>query len=193
MKDTYIVFELVLVGFQVLIWVLLLVLSVFGYHWIDIDFVKDWATQLSFAALGVAYMLGVIFDKAIASLPFSWIIGGGALTKMRDLPSPLEMRMQILAKKAEVYEVLEKRINQHRLVRATVVNLALISISALIFFLVRLGFNLRVLIIFLFLSVLFVGLALFTGRRSAYTLTLELFHAREALQGSDLPAKKRAD
>lgn len=46
MKDTYIVVELVLVGFQVLIWVLLLVLSVFGYHWIDIDFVKDWATQL---------------------------------------------------------------------------------------------------------------------------------------------------
>jgi hypothetical protein len=41
MKDTYIVVELVLVGFQVLIWVLLLVLSVFGYHWIDIDFVKD--------------------------------------------------------------------------------------------------------------------------------------------------------
>ena len=125
MKETYIVFELVLVGFQVLIWVLLLVLSVFGYHWIHIDFVKDWATQLSFAALGIAYMLGVIFDKAIASLPFSWIIGGGALTKMRDLPSPLEMRMQILARKAEVYEVLEKRINQHRLVRATVVNLAL--------------------------------------------------------------------
>ena len=102
MKDTYIVFELVLVGFQVLIWLLLLVLSVFGYHWIDINFVKDWATQLSFAALGVAYMLGVIFDKAIASLPFSWVIGGGALTKMRDLPSPLEMRMQILARKAEV-------------------------------------------------------------------------------------------
>ena len=193
MKDTYIVFELVLVGFQMLIWVLLLVLSVFGYHWIHIDFVKDWATQLSFAALGVAYMLGVIFDKAIASLPFSWVIGGGALTKMRDLPSPLEMRMQILARKAEVYEVLEKRINQHRLVRATVVNLALISISALIFFLTRLGFNLRLLIIFVFLSVLFLVLALFTGRRSAYTLTLELFHARRALEASDPQEKARPD
>lgn len=193
MKETYIVFELVLVGFQVLIWVLLLVLSVFGYHWIHIDFVKDWATQLSFAALGIAYMLGVIFDKAIASLPFSWIIGGGALTKMRDLPSPLEMRMQILARKAEVYEVLEKRINQHRLVRATVVNLTLISISAVIFFLTRLGFNLRLLIIFIFLSALFLGLALFTGRRSAYTLTLELFHAREALEASDPQGKGRPD
>ena len=193
MKETYIVFELVLVGFQVLIWVLLLVLSVFGYHWIHVDFVKDWATQLSFAALGVAYMRGVIFDKAIASLPFSWVIGGGALTKMRDLPSPLEMRMQILAKKAEVYEVLEKRINQHRLVRATVVNLALISISALILFLTRLGFNLRLLIIFIFLSLLFLGVALFTGRRSAYTLTLELFHAREALEASDPQGKVRRD
>jgi hypothetical protein len=193
MKETYIVFELVLVGFQVLIWVLLLILSVFGYHWIHIDFVKDWATQLSFAVLGIAYMLGVVFDKAIASLPFSWIIGGGALTKMRDLPSPLEMRMQILARKAEVYEVLERRINQHRLVRATVVNLALISISALIFFLTRLGFNLRLLIIFVLLSVLFLGLALFTGRRSAYTLTLELFHAREALEASDPQGKVRPD
>jgi len=193
MKDTYIVFELVLVGFQVLIWVLLLLLSIFGYHWIHIDFVKDWATQLSFAALGVAYMLGVIFDKAIASLPFSWIIGGGALTKMRDLPSPVEMRMQILARKAEVYEVLEKHINQHRLVRATVVNLALISISALIFFLTRLGFNLRLLIIFVFLSLLFLALAVFTGRRSAYTLTLELLHARDALQASNSQEKARPD
>ena len=87
------------------------------------------------------------------------------------------MRMEILTKKPEVYDVLERRINQHRLVRATVFNLALISLSALIFIAAQLGLTIRRLVVFAFLSVVFIGLALFTGRRSAKVLYFELFHA----------------
>src|SRR4051812_5654203 len=117
-----IIFELVLIGFQVLIWVSLLILTVFGYNWLQLESLKQWSAQLSVALVGVAYMFGLIFDKAVSALPYSWIVGGGALTKAGDLPSPLEMRMHILAKKPEVSEVLERRINQHRLVRSTVFN-----------------------------------------------------------------------
>jgi hypothetical protein len=182
--DTYIIFELVLVGFQVLIWVSLLVLAVFGYDWLHLDGLKEWSAELSVALVGVAYMFGLIFDKAVGALPYSWIFGGGALRTVGDMPSPLTMRMEILTKKPEVFETLEKRLNQHRLVRSTVFNLALISLSGLIFFLSRIGFNLRLFIVFLILSVLFLVLALFTGHRSAETLYFEILHVYQTINPS---------
>lgn len=144
-------------------------------------------------------MFGLIFDKAVGALPYRWTLGGSALTKIGDLPSPLVMRMEILVEKPEVYEVLEKRINQHRLVRSTVFNLALISLSALVFFTAQLGFTIRLLVVFLLLSIMFMGLALFTGRRSGETLYFELFHAYKAIsapgsvdsRGSDLPSSSQ--
>lgn len=115
---------------------------------------------------------------------------------MRDLKDT-SIILEILTKKPEVFEALERRINQHRLVRATVFNLALISLSALIFFIARLGFTVRLFIAFLALSVVFVGFALFTGKRSAQTLYLELLYAYNSivpsnesndLEGQNLPS-----
>lgn len=117
LKVASIIFELVLIGFQVIIWVFLLVLAIFGYHWINFNSLPQWSTQLSIAFVGVAYMFGLIFDKAVGALPYTWIIGGSHLTKIGDKPSALMMRMEVLTKKPEIYEVLEKRLNQHRLVR----------------------------------------------------------------------------
>jgi len=80
-----------------------------------------------------------------------------------------------------MYDVLQKRINQHRLVRSTVFNFALISLSALLFVFTRFGFDFRLFAVLVFLSAFFVGLTLFTGRQSARTLILELRYAKEAL------------
>ncbi|HEY0322514.1 MAG TPA: hypothetical protein VGC66_16280 [Pyrinomonadaceae bacterium] len=183
-KDTSIIFELVLIGFQVLIWVSLLVLTIFGYHWLNLEGLKEWSAELSVALVGVAYMFGLIFDKAVGALPYSWIIGGSTLTRTDESPSILEMRMNILTKKPEIFDALERRINQHRLVRSTVFNLALISLAALAFLMTQLGFSIRLFIVFLLLSALFVGLSLFTGRRSAETLYLELFQVYKAINES---------
>jgi hypothetical protein len=180
-KDIPIIFELVIVGFEVLAWISLLVLALFGYQWIDLGLVSQWATQLSFALLGLAYMLGLIFDKAVASLPFGWIVGHGAVAETNNSASPLRMRMEVLARDPDMYDVLQKRINQHRLVRSTVFNFALISLSALLFVFTRFGFDFRLFAVLLFLSALFVSLTLFTGRQSARTLILELQYARESL------------
>ncbi|HVI76624.1 MAG TPA: hypothetical protein VM715_00370 [Candidatus Acidoferrum sp.] len=185
MKDIPIIFELVIVGFEVLAWIFLLALSLFGYKWIELDFVTQWATQLSFGLLGLAYMFGVIFDKAVSSLPFGWIVGHGAVAETADLPSPLRMRMQVLARNPEIYNELQKRINQHRMVRSTVFNFTLISLSALLFVFTRFGFDLRLFGLLVFLSTVFVSLTLFTGRQSARTLMLELQYASEELNRKD--------
>lgn len=108
-------------------------------------------------------------------------MGGSAPTETSKFPSPLAMRMEVLVKKPEAFDALQKRVNQHRLVRASVFNLALISLSALAFFVAQLGSRLRLFIVLLLLSILFVGLALFTGRRSAETLYFELSQAHKAL------------
>ena len=185
MKDIPIIFELVIVGFEVVAWILLLVLSLFGYQWIELNFVTQWATQLSFGLLGLAYMFGVIFDKAVSSLPFGWIVGHGAVAETADLPSPLRMRMEVLARNPEIYNQLQTHIIQHRLVRSTVFNFALISLSALLFVFTRFGFNLRLIGLLVFLSAFFVSLTLFTGRQSARTLMLELQSASEELNRKD--------
>lgn len=62
---------MVLIGFQMLIWVALLILTVFGYSWLNLNALNQWSAQLSIAPGGVAYMSGLIFDKAISSLPLS--------------------------------------------------------------------------------------------------------------------------
>lgn len=186
LKDTAIILELVLIGFQVMIWVSLLVLTTFGFGWVHLNSLKQWSTEISVGLVGVAYMLGLIFDKAVSALPYSWIVGG-TQTPDEDSPSPLAMRMEILSTKPEVFEALERRINQHRLVRATVFNLALISTSALLFFIVRLGFTLQLFIAFLSLSILFVGFALFTGKRSAQNLYFELLHSYKTIMSSKCP------
>jgi hypothetical protein len=184
-KDIPIIFELVIVGFEVLAWILLLALTLFGYQWIELNFVTQWATQLSFGLLGLAYMFGVIFDKAVSSLPFGWIVGHGAVAETADLPSPLRMRMEVLARNPEIYNQLQSHINQHRLVRSTVFNFALISLSALLFVFTRFGFDLRLIGSLVFLSAFFVSLTLFTGRHSARTLMLELQYASEELNRKD--------
>ena len=67
MKDIPIIFELVIVGFEVLAWILLLALTLFGYQWIELNFVTQWATQLSFGLLGLAYMFGAIFEGGVVT------------------------------------------------------------------------------------------------------------------------------
>ncbi|HEY2846339.1 MAG TPA: hypothetical protein VGI80_00890, partial [Pyrinomonadaceae bacterium] len=173
---------LVLIGFQMMIWMSLVVFAIFGYEWISLNALAPWSTQVSVALVGTAYMFGLIFDKAVGSLPYSFIIGGGELEKVGKRPTALTMRAEILTGNPEIYEILERRLNQHRLVRATVFNLALISITALVFLIVRIGFDARLIILFVVLSILFVGLSLFTGRRSAETLYFELLHAYKSIQ-----------
>src|SRR5256714_8935060 len=97
-KDAAIIFELVLIGFQTLIWVSLLVLAVFGYGWLRLDGLKQWSTELSVALVGVAYMFGLIFDRAVGALPYSWIIGGGGLKETGRLAQPPLIWVGILAK-----------------------------------------------------------------------------------------------
>ena len=44
MKEIPAIFGFVIVGFEVLVWIFLLVFTLFGCHWINLHFVSEWAT-----------------------------------------------------------------------------------------------------------------------------------------------------
>ena len=63
------------------------------------------------------------------------------------------------------------------------------------FFLIRLGFSMRLFISFLVLSILFVGFSLFTGKRSAEIICFDLRHAFKAIDPervADLEERKQS-
>jgi hypothetical protein len=93
--------------------------------------------------------------------------------------------MDILTKDSDTFDVIEKRLNQHRLVRATVFNLALTSLAALAFVIMRVGFDFKLFSVLIGLSIVFVALSFFTGRRSAETLYFEMFHVYTAINGAE--------
>src|SRR5581483_5499213 len=68
MGTTSLVVETVIIGFQSLVWIMLIIFIVFGYDWLDLSKLKDWSTIISLALLGVSYTLGIILSSFYGSL-----------------------------------------------------------------------------------------------------------------------------
>jgi hypothetical protein len=184
MNNTTVVLEILLIGFQVVIWFTFVVLTVFGYSWIRLDFLKEWSAQISASIVGVAYMLGIVFDRVSSELGDRGRIGRFRTTRP---PTSAKVRtyqqMEILTNNPEVYEYLDKRMNQHRLLRSTVFNLVLISITSLVFSIARLRVSWRLVIFISIFSAVMIKLALFTWDNSSRTLEREFEGVRKAMRG----------
>src|SRR6267142_1778430 len=132
MGTTALIVEMVIIGFQVLVWISIMILVVVGYKWIDLSKLKDWAAPISIAFIGVSYTLGIIFDGFIRSLFYPFepgpirMIGGGSVR-------PAEQMAYVIATNTDAADELYKMANRSSLIRATAVNLLIISISSLVF------------------------------------------------------------
>jgi hypothetical protein len=143
MGTTSIIVEMVIIGFQVLVWMTLVVLTVFGYQWIDLSKLKDWTTLLSVALVGTSYTLGIVFDSFIASLFAPWEYRSRMWLPDKITENPGRMRAYIMAKNPDASEELLKRANRNSLIRATSLNLVLISITLLIWVQKQFGFSVK--------------------------------------------------
>jgi len=152
MGTTSLIVEMVIIGFQVLVWMTLIVFVVFGYNWIDLSKLKDWTTIISLALVGIAYTLGIVFDNFIGTLFTPW-----ESKSWRWLPehhgqspgrmTPGRMRAYIIASNSQASEDLTNRANRSSLVRATSLNLLLITISSLVLVLKQFGFSWKLLLL----------------------------------------------
>ena len=62
MGTTSLVVELLIIGSQVTTWVILLLLSIYGYKWIDLKFLTDGAGLITLALIAASYSLAMILE-----------------------------------------------------------------------------------------------------------------------------------
>lgn len=174
MGTTALIVEMVIIGFQVVVWMSLIILVIVGYDWIDVSKFKDWATPISIALVGVSYTLGIIFDSFIRLLFITL-----------EPASPGNMMAYIIATNTDAAEELNKRANRSSLVRATSLNLLIISVSSLIFVKKYFGWSIRILTLIVVFSILLTGLALLTWFRSVSGYNYYVREVYEALKQSE--------
>ena len=122
MGTTSLIVEMVIIGFQVLVWMSLIVLILFGYKGIDLSKLKDWTAVISLALVGASYTLGIVFNSFVGALFAHWEFESWRwLLRPSDLKGgehPARMRAYITAFNSGASEDLTKRTNRNSLVRA---------------------------------------------------------------------------
>ncbi len=133
MGTTLLIVEILIIGFQVLFWIILLFLDFFGFKFNVLYLIKE-NIGLSLILLTImGYSLGIIFDSFIA-----WIFNRLKLDKhLFETKDGLNV-INILHKNPEIHKFLDSQFSRYRLVRATLFNLPIITIvltiSILIFY-----------------------------------------------------------
>lgn len=142
MSTTALVIEHLITGLQAAIWLSLLVLAAFGWNWINLSVLKDFTTILTFVGLATVYPIGIFVDE-LADFAFKpWM---KRIRKRRFRlegfdPGNLDLTTMNLLQRTDD-EFLKSYFNyirmRIRVSRSTAINLALITITSLIFTIVR--------------------------------------------------------
>jgi hypothetical protein len=129
--------EILVTGLQATLWLTFVRLTATGVDWIDdpiAEPLKAWATLITVFVVGFAYALGTIIDRIADSLLSRY--------DKKDESKPLKenwskVRLQMMAQDQELNKFLEYVRSRLRIVRATVLNLSLITVTVSIFLYTR--------------------------------------------------------
>jgi len=143
MKTTSLIIEFVIIGFQVIIWIILALISIWEYKSFNFDILKDWTAPLTLATIGVSYTFGIMFDSFTASLFAPWSYQSKKVFWLkRTFPeSPSKMRAHIMINHPEAYKDVELKYNQNRLLRSSILNIFLICFFAIYYYLKTYGIS----------------------------------------------------
>lgn len=142
MSTTLLFAELIIIGVQAILWIFLLLLTIFGLDWLNILKnlnLSDWQTTIVIVALSLVYMIGIIVDR-IADLLFA-----GWDKKLRDkiCPKPpmaiAVMRFELGKDNEYLNRQFEYTRSRMRISRSSVVNFTLSTLFGLILILTRFG------------------------------------------------------
>jgi hypothetical protein len=142
MATTAVFAEILIVGLQVEAWLVLVLLSIFGTEWIDLDPLGDFAALLTVVVLGLAYVLGIIVDRLADTLldRFERTKPGKRVkrrfSKNKKLVKPAKvatMRMMVMLESDGATRFLDYQRSRWRIARATVVNLGLAGPAAALY------------------------------------------------------------
>lgn len=138
MGTTLIIVELVIIGFQVLVWVTLLLWPVLKPNLVHLKHMENWVPVVALSVVAMAYTLGVVFDRFLgflASISYSqrllkWLklTFGHQTNEPTSTVTLTEKHYYIMQRNPEAYKQWEYNDRQVRLLRATFANAFLIAI-----------------------------------------------------------------
>jgi hypothetical protein len=151
MNTTAIFVEILVIGMQAIIWIVLLVLSLVGYDWLSAIPVNldKWSVFVTILLIAYCYTLGIIVDRLadglfILTKKFMLVKPRNLLLRINRVRQTFEEsaqdhRMETLASEGGATVFLEYIRSRLRILRATVLNLFLITITSLLFISSRCG------------------------------------------------------
>jgi len=174
MSTTVVFAELLIVGIQAIVWLLLVLLSLFGINWIKVDvlnFLKDWVQIITVFVLAFAYTFGIIIDRISDSFlnPISKNIKKRYIDN--SLPKITYMRLYIKTQSQPLNDYIDYIRSRQRIARSTAFNIFLTMIGLWLLYFIRLTNKVDIIIIFSINICLLVmcGLSIFVWMRISET------------------------
>lgn len=135
MSTTTLFVELVIIGLEVIVWLMLLISSIFGITWfLPISTVFDKANLfMSLLTFSVAYVLGIIFDEIYDFFIRPW--ENRIQKQLQDAghPKMWDMQAYIFSHSDEATSQLHYVRARLRILRASIFNIALIALFTILF------------------------------------------------------------
>jgi hypothetical protein len=152
MSTTSVFIELLIAGIQASVWVALLIVGLAGYTWLlsVVQELKKWVGPVTVVLFALWYTLGIMVDQ----LAIAWFALLGSekflqgLAKIlqrllqgkkikRELKQSIMLRARVLARADEAVVFLKYIRSRMRIMRATVFNATMTTVSATVLLLVR--------------------------------------------------------
>jgi hypothetical protein len=104
MTTTLLFVELLIIGIEVALWMVLLALAVFDFSWLKAVATAGWEGVLTVLFLAICYTIGILFDRFA-----DWFFSGvGRRLKERIIPNPPEPYIVMRFKAARGDEYLNR-------------------------------------------------------------------------------------
>ena len=139
MSTTVLFVELLIIGFQGGVWILLLIFSVFGYNWLlelQSTGISDWQTLITALLLSMFYVLGIMIDRTADAIFSGWS------QRIKQTVFPNSTAPTSAIRFGLTNEYLNRQIEytrtRMRIVRSSSINFGLTTVFAVIFIVTKL-------------------------------------------------------
>lgn len=136
MSTTNLFAELIVIGTGAITWVMLLILSIFGYQWVPLE--RLFSISALVPILSSVYVLGIIFDRISDTVFEKWWGDGLRRVWFKEKKQYHNARLRILFRSERLWNLLEYGRSRLRICRGWALNSVLIAISINIFVWTRL-------------------------------------------------------
>lgn len=133
MSSTAMFIELLVVGFEALIWIALLIGTLFGVDWVPSlqDIFAHAEILVTAILIGLAYLLGIIIDAITDAILEKWEVRIVRSVQGEKKVSKLDMLTHAISTIESARAVLRYPRSRIRILRSSMFNLGLISVGAL--------------------------------------------------------------